>query len=129
VLVRDDDVDAVGVVADVLVDPVQLDLQLLGREAHCAQHAETPGLADCDHDIAAVGEGEDRKLDAKLVANRGVHAYSWDARRIESCSSLVRPSLTWKAAPGQRVDTTGCQRNVRAVHKTRNASMLPKQTR
>ena len=30
VLVRDDDVDAVGVVADVLVDPVQLDLELLG---------------------------------------------------------------------------------------------------
>ena len=29
VLVGDDDVDAVGVVADVLVDPVELDLELL----------------------------------------------------------------------------------------------------
>ncbi len=46
VLVGDDDVDAVGVVADVLVDPVQLDLELLGREADGAEHAEAAGLAD-----------------------------------------------------------------------------------
>ena len=45
VLVGDDDVDAVGVVADVLVDPVQLDLELLGREADGAEHAEAAGLA------------------------------------------------------------------------------------
>ena len=74
VLVGDDDVDAVGVVADVLVDPVELDLELLGREADGAEHAEAAGLADRDDDVAAVGEGEDRELDAEVVADGGVHA-------------------------------------------------------
>ena len=76
VLVGDDDVDAVGVVADVLVDPVELDLELLGREADRAEHAEAAGLADGDDDVAAVREGEDRELDAELVAEGGVHACS-----------------------------------------------------
>ncbi len=62
-LFGDDDVDAVGVVADVLVDPVELDLELLGREADRAEHAEAAGLAHGDDDVAAVGEGEDRELD------------------------------------------------------------------
>ena len=44
VLVGDDDVDAVGMVADVLVDPVQLDLELFGREANGAEHSEATGL-------------------------------------------------------------------------------------
>lgn len=44
VLVGDDDVDAVGVVADVLVDPVELDLELLRREADGPEHAEPPAL-------------------------------------------------------------------------------------
>ena len=74
VLVGDDDVDAVGVVADVLVDPLELDLELLGREADRAQHAETAGLAHRDDDVAAVGEREDRELDAEFVADGSVHA-------------------------------------------------------
>ena len=73
VLVRDHDVDAVGQVADVLVDPVELDLELLGAEAHRAEHAEPAGLAHRDDDVTAVGEGEDRELDAELVADRGAH--------------------------------------------------------
>ena len=44
VLVRDHDVDAVRPVADVLVDPVELDLELLGAEADRAEHAEPAGL-------------------------------------------------------------------------------------
>ncbi len=74
VLVRDHDVDAVGVVADVLVDPFQLDLELLGGEADRPQHAEATGLAHRDDDIAAVREREDRELDAELVADGSVHA-------------------------------------------------------
>ena len=73
VLAGDHDVDAVGLVADVLVDPVELDLELLGREADGAEHAEAAGLADGGDDVAAVGEGEDRELDAELVAEGGVH--------------------------------------------------------
>ena len=55
-----------------LVDPVQLDLELLGREADGAEDAEAAGLADGGDDVAAVGEGEDRELDAELVADVGV---------------------------------------------------------
>ena len=76
VLAGDHDVDAVGLVADVLVDPLQLDLELLGREADGAEHAEAAGLGDGGHDVAAVGEGEDRELDAELVAEGGVHVVS-----------------------------------------------------
>ena len=73
VLVRDHDVDAVRPVADVLVDPVELDLELLGAEAHRAQDAEAAGLAHRHHNVTAVGEREDRELDAELVADRGTH--------------------------------------------------------
>ena len=73
VLVGDDDVDAVVVVADVLVDPVAFDLELLRGEAHRAEHTETSGLAHRDHHVAAVGEGEDRELDAELVAQGSMH--------------------------------------------------------
>ena len=47
-----------------------------GREADRAEHAEPAGLAHGDDDVAAVGEREDRELDAELVADGGVHACS-----------------------------------------------------
>ena len=73
VLAGDHDVDAVGLVADVVVDPLELDLELLGAEADGAEHAEAAGLADGDDDVAAVGEGEDRELDAESLAKLGLH--------------------------------------------------------
>ncbi len=79
VLVRDHDVDPVGVVADVFIDPVELDLQLLRREPNCSEHTKTTSFADGDHHIAAVSEGKNRKLDTELVANGSVHACSWNA--------------------------------------------------
>ena len=72
-LLRDHDVDAVGLVADVRVDPVELLAQLLRREAHGAEHAEAAGLADGDDHVAAVGEGEDREVDAETVTERSAH--------------------------------------------------------
>jgi hypothetical protein len=74
VLAGDHDVDAVGLVADVLIDPLELDLELLRREADGAEHAEAPRLRDGGDHVAAVGEGEDRELDAEPVAERGLHA-------------------------------------------------------
>ena len=73
VLAGDHDVDAVGLVADVLVDPVQLDLELLRGEADGAEHAEAAGLGDGDDDVTTVGEGEDRELDAELLGQVGLH--------------------------------------------------------
>ena len=76
VLVRNDDVDAIGMVADVLVDPLQLDLELIRRVSDRAQHAEPACLAHGDDDVPAVGERKDRELDVELVADGGVHGCS-----------------------------------------------------
>ena len=73
VLVRDHDVDTVGVVADALVDPVEFDLQLFRGVADGSENPVPAGLADGDHDVAAVGEREDGELDAEFVAEGSVH--------------------------------------------------------
>ena len=76
VLAGDDDVDAVGTVAHVLVEPGQLDLELLGAEADRAQDAEAAGVADGGGDVTAVREGEDRELDTEAFAQFVVHGVS-----------------------------------------------------
>ncbi len=68
-----DDVDAVGLAVDVLVDPVELDLELFGSEGERTQHSESTGAADRGNDVAAVREGEDRKFDVELVGDRCTH--------------------------------------------------------
>ena len=67
------EVDAVGPAADVVVDPGELDLQLFGVEGERAEDAEPAGLADLHHHVPAVGESEQRELDAEGVANGRFH--------------------------------------------------------
>ena len=71
---RHHDVDAVGPAVHVLVDPVQLELELLGRERERAEHAHAAGVGDRRDHVAAVGEGEDRVLDPEHVGELAVHA-------------------------------------------------------
>ncbi len=73
---RHDDVDAVGLAADVLVDPGQLLVQLLGRVGRGAQHAEAAGVGHRGHHVTAVTEGEERKVDTELLTDRGFHPVS-----------------------------------------------------
>ena len=73
VLHRHHDVDAVGLAVDMLVDPVQLDLELLGRERERAEYPETAGAADRGNDVSAVREREDGELDVELFGNRCAH--------------------------------------------------------
>ena len=73
VLAGNDDVDPVGLVTDVLVDPLELDFELVRWETHGAQHAEAAGTADRRHDVAAVTEGKDGELDPQLVTQFGTH--------------------------------------------------------
>ena len=86
-----------------LVDPVEFDLELLGGESDGAEHAEAAGLADRDHHIAAVREGEDRELDAEVVADGRVHAGSLGSGRTETCSSLVRAGASRSSGPAKTV--------------------------
>ena len=69
-------VDAVGLSVDVVVDPVELDVELLGREGQCTEHAEPAGAAHGGDDVAAVAEGEDRQVDAERVADARVHYWT-----------------------------------------------------
>jgi hypothetical protein len=57
-----------------LVDPFQLDLELLGRERYRTQNAESAGPAHCRNYVTAVAEREYRKLDSQLVAYSSPHA-------------------------------------------------------
>jgi hypothetical protein len=94
VLAGDDDVDAVGLVTDVLVDPGELDLELFGRKADGAEHAEAAGLADRRDHVAAVGEGEERELDAESIAEGGVHGPRRYGALQEKVKTSRRPSLS-----------------------------------
>jgi hypothetical protein len=63
VLAGNDDVDAVRLVADVLVDPLELDSSCSGGKP-TAPRRRSRRLADRRDHVAAVAEGEDGKLDA-----------------------------------------------------------------
>src|SRR5207247_6127586 len=95
---EDDDVDAVRVLADVLVDPVELDGELFGREADGPEHAEPTRLADSGDHVAAVGESEDRELDAELVAEGRSHGVilpqNWNAFHNEGSPTTRPPPST-----------------------------------
>ncbi len=63
--VGDDKINAVGFAVDVLVQPVQLDLEALRRVTRGAQHAHAASLADFGDDVTAMAESEQRKFDAE----------------------------------------------------------------
>lgn len=101
VLVRDHDVDPVGVVADVFIDPVELDLQLLRREPNCSEHTKTTSFADGDHHIAAVSEGKignSIPSSSQMAVCMPAPGMLADANRTETCSSLVPVLVRWPTA-------------------------------
>jgi len=75
-LVGQSDVQPVGPPVGMVVDPAQLLLELLGIEAGGAQHAHAARLGRFDDDVAAVREGEDRRVEAEHVGGFGTHRAS-----------------------------------------------------
>ena len=71
---RHHEVDAVRLAVDVLVDPLQLDLELFGREVQRAEHAHAAGPADRGDHVAAVAEREDREFEAEVAGELRAHA-------------------------------------------------------
>jgi hypothetical protein len=67
-------VDAVGAAVDVLVDPLELQLELLGREGQRAEHPHATRVGHRGHDVATVAEGEDRVLDPEHLGQAVPHA-------------------------------------------------------
>src|SRR4051794_6168318 len=64
---RDNEINAVGLSADMLVDPRQLLVQPLRRERRRAKYSEPACVGDLSHHVPAVAEGEEREIDTKLL--------------------------------------------------------------
>jgi hypothetical protein len=95
VLAGDHDVDAVRPVADVLIDPAALDLELLGRKSDGAQHTDAACLADGRDHVAAMAEGEDGKIDPETITDLCPH----DALPFLLASGRlhhVKQRVTWR---------------------------------
>ena len=60
---RDDQVDAVRLIAHVFVDPLALYFELLRGESHRAEHSESARVRDRGDHVPTMREGEDWKLD------------------------------------------------------------------
>ena len=73
VLRRHDQIDTEGAVTDLVLDPLEIDLELLWRMGNCAEHTETTRFGDGGNDVAAVSEREDRNVDPEHVGHRGLH--------------------------------------------------------
>src|SRR5215217_8820561 len=73
---RHDEVDAVGLPADMVVDPRQLLVELLGRKRRRAQHAEPARVGHRRHDVAAMAKREEREIDTELLTDGWLHTTS-----------------------------------------------------
>ena len=81
-------------VADLVLYPVEVDLQLLWAVGHRSEYSEPSGLRDsCDH-VAAVGEREDRELDVEQFGDGRVHGPTlWVQAAPDVISVVVTQSL------------------------------------
>src|SRR4051812_20018921 len=75
---RHEDVDAVRLALDMVVDPAQLRLERFRRERAAAQHTETTGPADRGDDVAAMAEREEGEVDTDQITD-DVHAGQHDS--------------------------------------------------
>jgi hypothetical protein len=68
--VRHDDVYPVRLIADLLVNPAQFDLQAFGGMTGGAQHAEATCFSDFGNHVTAMTECKQGKLDTETLAKR-----------------------------------------------------------
>ena len=68
-------VDTERLSVDTLVDPVQLDSQLLRIQADRAEDAESPSIRHLGDDIPAMRKGEKGKLDSEFSAEPRAHHF------------------------------------------------------
>lgn len=71
---RGEYIHAIGAAIDMGVDPAKLDLELFGVELCRAKYAEAAGAAHSGDDISAMGESDDRMIDANTFAKWRCHA-------------------------------------------------------
>jgi hypothetical protein len=79
---RNQDVDAVRLAVDMIVDPFQLLLDGIRRMRRRTQHAKAAGAAHGRNHVAAMAEGKQGKLDSQHVANRRFHGCVLSLRQL-----------------------------------------------
>jgi len=111
-LVGHDQVNAVRLAVDVRIDPREFFFQPVRRKGYGAEHAHAACLGDGHHDVAAMGEGDERKLDAQHVADWGIHVFlsrAADRQAASSSSTSIStsrsPAGTWSPAAQAIPDT------------------------
>ena len=72
-ILRHQQIDAIRFAVHMRVDPGQFDFQLLRGAARRAEDAETARFADRRDHVAAVGEGEEWKIDRDRAGERRWH--------------------------------------------------------
>jgi len=75
----------------VLVEPLELDLELLGTEADGPQHAETAGVADSGDHVTAMGEGDRLVLGFHGLPKEAKNGLT--ARGVDLVDDLICPFI------------------------------------
>lgn len=70
---RQQQIHAVGFVADLVFDPLELGADACLRLAGDAEHAQSTGLGDGGRHVSAMGEGENGKFETEFLSECGVH--------------------------------------------------------
>ena len=68
--VWNDQVDAIRLSINMLVNPIQLDLKLLGGVTRCTKDAHSSRLRHGAHHVTAMSKCNQWKFDPQLLANR-----------------------------------------------------------
>ena len=76
VLRGDDHVDAIGAVADLVLDPLEVDLERPGGVPYRTEYAQPSGLGDRGDHVAAMAEGKDRHVDPEHLGDGCLHGCS-----------------------------------------------------
>src|SRR5207248_1532539 len=85
-LLRNEQIHTVRLALHFLLDPREVDVELLGTVRDGAEHAAPAGVRDGRNDIAAVAEAEERKVDADQVSRSRAHLGSFHhAARFFPC--------------------------------------------
>ena len=75
ILARHEEIYPEGALARALTDPREVDVELLGRVCHRAEHAQAAGPAHRGDDVSTVGKGEDREVDPQHLGDSGAQFF------------------------------------------------------
>ena len=95
-------VDAVRLVTDLVLDPAELGLEHAGRVPDRPQDAQPSGLRDGGDHVAAMAERQDRELDAEHLGDSRAHV----ADGTGTARPVAADRPLWKSVP-ERLGSTG----------------------